>query len=51
MQQIIVILIIALALLFAVRHYYRQLTGRNGGCNCCPHSGGQCHCHECKISS
>ncbi|MBQ9641962.1 MAG: hypothetical protein IJV06_10470 [Bacteroidaceae bacterium] len=49
MQEIIVILIVTTAALAVVRHYYRQLTKKDSGCNCCPHSGGECHCHGCNI--
>gem|GEM_PF-1633037 len=47
MQTIIVIFILAVTLLFTVRHYYRRLTGKEKGCNCCSKNGsGECHCKD-----
>ncbi|MBR2153247.1 MAG: hypothetical protein IJ901_01345 [Bacteroidaceae bacterium] len=48
MQQILVILIIAIAVSATALHIYRWLTGKHHGtCHSCPHSGcEECHCHE-----
>ena len=48
MQTLIVILIVAAALFFAVRRLVRTLRGKGGcpgGCQGCPRNGGhECHC-------
>jgi len=45
-QTLLVILIVGIAVILAVRHFFRQLTGKESGCNSCPHSGGTCHCQK-----
>ena len=47
-QDIIVYVIIACVFAVIIRYVYRQLTGKNKGCNCdsCPKHGGDCHCHD-----
>ena len=48
MQEIIVYIILAIVAVVLIRYIYRQVTGKNRGCNCgsCPMNGGECHCHE-----
>ena len=52
LQLIIVYIIVACAVGAVIRYAYRQVRGKNSGCNCgecarsnaCPKSGGECHC-------
>ena len=48
MQTILVILLVAVAVFFAVRRLVRTLRGKSGctgGCDHCPmKGGGDCHC-------
>ena len=47
MQTVIVAIILTVTLALTVRHYYRRLTGKENGCNCCSkNGGGECHCKE-----
>ena len=48
MQEIIVYIILAIVAVVLIRYIYRQVIGKNRGCNCgsCPMNGGECHCHE-----
>ena len=53
MQEILVYIILAVTAFFVIRYIYRQVTGKNNGCNCgscphsCPHTGeAECHCHD-----
>ena len=53
LQTIIVVLILAVTVAFALRWLVRTVKGK-GGCNCsgCPYSGGkECHCKDgqCKL--
>ena len=48
-QDIIVYIILLVVAGVIVRYVYRQVTGKNNGCNCssCPKNpGGECHCHD-----
>ena len=46
-QTIIVIGILAVTVFFTVRWTVRQTTGKGGGCQGCPYSGGkECHCSK-----
>lgn len=46
MQEVAVYVIIACAVFAIGRYVYRQIVGKNNGCNCgsCPKNGGKCHC-------
>ncbi|MBQ8709143.1 MAG: FeoB-associated Cys-rich membrane protein [Bacteroidaceae bacterium] len=51
MQEIIVYIILAIVAVVLIRYIYRQVTGKNRGCNCgscphcCPRTGEkECHC-------
>ena len=46
-QDIIVYIIIAFALLFIIRYVYKHLTNKDNGCNChsCPKNG-NCKCGD-----
>ena len=47
MQEIFVTLIVAAALLAAIRRLHGLFTRKESGCNCCPHTGSQeCHCKD-----
>ncbi len=51
-QTVIVILIVAAALFFAVRRLVRTIRGKgtcNCGCNRCPHGGNECRCHSAGV--
>lgn len=50
LQTVIVILVLAATLFFAVRWVVRTLKGKGGcGCQGCPHNGGKdCHCKDCR---
>ena len=48
-QTVIVILVVAAAVFFAVRRLVRTLRNKGGcacGCTECPHGGGKCHCAD-----
>ncbi|MBR6973531.1 MAG: FeoB-associated Cys-rich membrane protein [Bacteroidaceae bacterium] len=48
LQNIIVYLILACTAVVIILHIYRQMRGKNRGCNCgsCPMHDGECHCHD-----
>ncbi len=51
LQTVIVVIILAATLFFAIRWLVRTVKGRGGGCGCgcqgCPHAKGQ-GCHGCE---